>query len=458
MIDNLVLDIGKQEWNVKEDGPWVRKIDVTQFERCRYKVYVNHHEGMRYEDFLTPDARNFFIDSGIQFEAEVVEEALEQGELRVDSSIEDARKQEGLVTVPLTIRNHDLGIVGRLDMMMVEGKRLIPVEAKNHTRFTSLDETELAFYWRLLEPIQWGRRDRNRKGYVKLNSGDMEEVALTKDDFIHLNDMIERVRTAKRWEPRLRPVRECDYCVFKDAHLPQIYKARDVKLISGVGPARRRHLEQLGINTVEQLAEADTSELSDKLSQVSRRVPNTVELRRMQAHAKVFVTNQPQVIGRRPIPELSKALLLDLEYFPEHPRQVFVAGVLVVEAGDEADIHIEFADSADDEGVVLTSLTALLENFPKHSVITWNGSMADIPALRDAWSRLGLSKGSFRDIEERHIDLLPIARSNIRLPIRGFGLKNVSSYFGFERAHPDIHSMFIPMKYVEYLRTNQQGL
>ena len=341
------------------------------------------------------------------------------------------------------------------DMLMVENGRLMPIEVKDHSYVTPLDKLEIAFYWRLLEPIQKGRRDRGRKGYVVLRGGVREEVLLNNGDVENLNRLISEVRRTKLKGSQPRLVPECEKCVFKAEHLPLIRRARDVSLVYEIGPQRRQHLEELGITTISQLAEADTNKLFTQWRRSDRKSPGPTQLREMQAHAKALSTNEPQIVGRSPVPELGRALFFDLEYFPD---QIFVAGVLVVEDDTEIALHQEFADSSTDERALLTSLTDLLTSFATHNIVTWNGSGADMPALSSAWLRLRLPKDVLRDMRQRHVDLFHIVKRNFRLPIVNLGLKEVAAYYGFERAHADESSLLIPIKYSEFLDTGKPAL
>ena len=456
MIDNLAFDIGKKEWDDKYQGPWVSKTDVVQYKRCPYRVSLNFQEGIPYGDFLKPELRRFFFAAGIELETKVVEETIEDEKPRPASSIKDIRSQDRLITIPGPIRNHDLGIEGWPDMLMVENGRLLPVEIKNHSYVKPLDKIELALYWRLLEPIQQGPRDLDRKGYVVLSSGECQEVPLVNHNFEELNQLISEVRGTKLEGAQPKLVEECDHCVFKDEHLPLIYKAGDVSLVFDIGLKRRKYLEELGITTVAQLAETDLNTLLIKWQQSGYTAIGSNQLRGMQAHAKALLTDEPQIVGQNLVPELGKALLLDLEYFPG--GQIFVVGVLVVEDGKEVAFHQKFAKNSRDEVALMTSLTDILESFANHSVVTWNGSGADMPALSRAWSRLGLHKEVLRTIRQRHVDLYYIVRENFRLPTLGLGLKDVAAYFGFKRTHADISSFLIPMKYDEFIATNDSAL
>ena len=456
MIDDKPFRVGKGEWDAEKSGPWVSKTDVTQFLRCPYRVALNYQERIPYGEFLKPELRNFFFTGGIEFETQVAEEAAEGKEVIPVTAIEEIPSQDALVRVLSPIRNHELGITGFPDFLVVENGKVMPVEVKNHSDVTWLDRVELAFYWRLLEPLQVEWNGRERKGYVVPNSGEWVEVALNDYDISELSQYISEVRLTKLEGTQPSLVRECDSCVLKDEHLPLIFRAHDTSLIIGIKRRRRRYLEELGIRNIEQLAEVDAERLLDQWWRSGNRAPGLTELRMMQAHAIALLTGQPQIVHQCSLPETGKALILDLEYSPG--SVIFVSGVLVVEDGKEVALHQGFARSIDDEGALLTSLADLLNGYPNYDIVTWNGLAADFPALSVAWAIWRLPKKPFREIQQRHIDLYSLVRASIRLPTLKLRLKEVSAYFGFERSHADISSMEIPVKYQDFLSTGEPDL
>ena len=448
------MDIGSQEWDIGRDGPWVSKTDVVQYTRCPYKVFLSHQESIPYEDFLKPELRNFLFSGGIELETEIVEQALSEEGLTIAESVEDTHSQDGLVRALSPVRNHELGIAGMPDMLVVEDGAVVPIEVKNHSQVKPTDWIELAFYWRLLEPVQKGRVGQP-KGYVTLSNRHRIPLGLYDGHFVEVDQLIHQVRRTKLDGAHPKLVEECDYCVFRDDHLPLIHRAQDVSLVSQVGPRRRGFLGELGVDTISQLAEADSEELHGKWQENGRPDPGLTQLREMQAHARALLTNKPQIIGSGAVPELGNSLLLDLEYFHD---LVFVAGVLVVESGKEFALYQEVADSPQDERGTLTSLRELFESFRTYRIVTWNGKGADMPILAKAWSRLGLSQGDLEDMRQRHVDLFHIASRVLRLPIASLGLKEVATYFGYERTDPDADSLLIPSKYLEFLETGDSTL
>ena len=178
MAEPSVINIGGGRWEPALHGPWVSKTDVIQLGRCPYRVFLTHKHTVPYGQFMEPVFRERLLARGISAEAEVII----REEVREEVSAEAARSEEGIVRIPALFRNHDLGIIGVLDMVIVKNGRLIPVEVKSRRQLQQSDELELAFYWRLLEPIQKGRRDRNREGYVWLSPNPPKDTDGRRED------------------------------------------------------------------------------------------------------------------------------------------------------------------------------------------------------------------------------------------------------------------------------------
>jgi predicted RecB family nuclease len=131
--------------------------------------------------------------------------------------------------------------------------------------------------------------------------------------------------------------------------------------------------------------------------------------------------------------------------------------MLVVENGEKTHFHQEFAETPGEEKRMLVRFCRWLEQFPRFSIITWNGYQADFSELEKAWHRHGLPLLRLESLRTRHVDLLPWTRSNFRLPTASFKLKEVATYFGFQFRHPDVRSILVPEIYLEYVSTPRKN-
>lgn len=449
-----ILDIGEGRWEESPYKTWVSKSDVGQFHRCPYKVYLSFTEGISYDHFLTASAINSLVKPGVDFEDYLVESPPPDIRIELVESMQDGLNLEGVIQCRQLVLNQELGYAGIPDLVFANRGEFIPIEIKSHKKATSADRLELAFYWRLLEPL------RNHKitprGYLLLRDRGLREVPLSERDFRLLEDSVTNVRKTR--EEGVDPVivSECKLCTFKDEHARLAREAEDLSLIRDIGSSRREKLVQLGIKKVGDLASANVGEVWDRWSRADRYAPTPRQLLEMQSHAVALVTNEPQFIGDGAYPFLEKGILIDLEY--ESGQYIFLAGACVSDGKQKAKTEQWFADRIKkDEAGVLNGLCSLLSEHPDHRIITWNGMSADIPQLRSAWKRCGLSKHSLDKLTDRHIDAYKLAYENVRLPTWGLKLPDVSGYFGHRRKFRDLSGLEIPLLYHDYLRTKKKS-
>lgn len=292
--------------------------------------------------------------------------------------IENEREADLLVRPFELIPNHDLGYQGRLDGVATENGALVPMEIKSHRRVLRSDRTELAFYWRLLEPLREGNFDS--KDYIVLSDGVRVEVELKKGDFNKLDFAVAEVRRIREEGTELAIVPECKSCVYSTEYEEIVWKNGDLSLVRNIGRPRRDWLLRLRITNVGDLAEADLEQLWNDWALANQYAPGKIILTEMQAHAKALVSGDVQFIGDEGFPFLDSGILLDLEY--DSGRHAFVVGVAVFQPNQEPSICQWFAKGVSEEGQILESLSQMLAEFPDFWIITWNGKSADVPQLR----------------------------------------------------------------------------
>lgn len=448
-----MIEIGSRPWQPDRKGPWVSKTDVLQFLQCPYRVFLHHQNGTPYEEFLGPELRQQLFEPGIAWEETVL---AQQKALEIDS-LDQARQMEGSLILPPLIRNHDLGLVGRPDLLYIEKGMPVPVEIKRrHQLEPERDRLELAFYWLLLGLESERSVGGRRWGYMWLGTGERTRLWLRRDDLQRVKELVRSVREVVRQQPSLSYQQACVTCKLRQQHLPIIWAQKGVSMIWGVGPIRSSQLRELGVHTVSDLAAADSMALHQRWRRLAKYAPGLEELKRMQAHARALLTGEVQRVGDA-LPPPKEALLLDLEYDSQRPQSVFVAGLLLVQEGGEAGLHQGFAETEAEEEKVLASLARWLERYPNYPVVTWNGSAADLPTLASACSRWGLTR-IMKNLQERHQDLYLQTLRSIRLPVLSYGLKEVAAWLGEGRPQDDVSAWEIPDLWRQYLRKKDPDL
>jgi predicted RecB family nuclease len=308
------------------------------------------------------------------------------------------------------------------------------------------DRLELAFYWSLLQPLRRGRP--KPRGFILLNTGEVAEVVLNKEDFARLENLVKEIRLVKEIGCQPTICGECKICVLKEECLSEVYKQGGLSLVHGIASIRQKQLYELGIKDIHALASADAENLSVAWRELSPWAPGVLELKRMIIHAKSWIELRPIYFGKYALPVSANKIVLDLEYDPL--SVIWLVGLLVI-SDQNVECHQFFAEGRSDERELLVCLIDLLSKYSNYQVLTWYGLGADLPQLKTAWQRHKLPVSKLRDLIERHVDLYQLTLDVCRLPLKSFGLKEVGQHLGFVRKHADIDGLLALSMYNQYL-------
>jgi len=444
----ITKNIGKGTWPVNSLHSWVSKMDITQFLRCKYRVFVMHNRNLALDELRNPAIIQSLLTKGRQFEGNLIS----QMPFEPVASLESVLGKDVIFRSSELIQNHELGIRGIVDLIRISKGGLYPIEIKYHKDISRIDRLELAFYWKLLGPLRRG--NPIPKGYVLLSTGEIAEVILTSEDFIELDNLIIEVRKVK--EDGADPVlgSECKFCrLYQVECLPQAREKGFLTLIHGIASTRQEELYSLGLKDIQALATVNTSELRQAWHQLTQYAPSIEEIGRMQIHAKALKEQKPIYFGVVP-PTGDELLILDLEY--DNFMCIWLIGILTSDQGDIRYYQL-FADEIAKEKEILNSFTELLNEYPTHQVVTWDGLRADVPQLDAAWRRHDLSKEKLGELKRRHFDLYNFFLHNCRLPLGSFGLKEIDEYLGFRRKLGGMDGLEAQMLYHQYLNTPDHG-
>lgn len=435
-----VYNLGTGKWI----RTWVSKTDVVEFQRCPYRLSFAYREGIPIEDLKRPEIIRALIERGVKFEETTLKEVPHQE----TKSLERMVGEDVTISAPLLIQNNDRGIRGMPDLIYMGKGRVYPIEVKYHRSLADTDRLELAFYWRLLEPMRKSL-GITAKGFVLLNTGKTIEVTISEADLSRIDTLVDQARWCKDTEvaPSISP--ECKVCTLTVECERVVLRDGGLSLIHGVLQRRESDLFRLGISNIRDLAACDGTKLYNKWRKLRTPCPGVAQIRIMQLHAKAYASRSPIRFGAEPFPVGERFIVLDLEYnFDFNP--IFLIGLAVVGVEKTATPHQYFAKTPDDEKKILAALNRVLEKNHRLPIVTWSGTTADIPALSSAWQRLGLKLSRLDDIEARHVDLAAYARDNFRFPTKSFGLGGLERYFGYKRDPNDAKSIEMPFLYEQF--------
>lgn len=440
--DFQVMDIGKARWRAGPFRAWVSKTEVTQFLRCKYRVFVAHKYNKSFEEFVDSRMIRFLMEQGSRFEDSIVS----QMPFEEVESMETVLDQRVILRSPQLIQNNELGIRGIVDLIATERGELCPIEVKFHKTVQESDRLELAFYWKLLEPLRKG--EPRPKGYVWLNTGEVVEVELKKSHFATLDGIISEIRFVKQGVTEPAICSECGYCNLREECLSLICEKGGLSIIHGIAGTRQEELGALGIKDIRALAKADVADLHWAWRELTRYAPGLDEIGRMQIHARSWEQRRPIYFGSAGVPVGNEVLVLDLEY--DNFVCIWLVGLLASDT-QATECYQFFADERVQEKQILLKLTELLEKYPTYQILTWDGLRADIPQLEAAWHKHGLPYEELQGLKQRHLDLYQFFLRNYRFPLWSFGLKEVDKYLGFVRKYEDMNGLEAQYLYHQYL-------
>lgn len=437
-----VKKVGEGNWK----GIWVSKSDLSQYYRCRYRLFVTYKNNISYDELIRPEIIRTIINMGIKFEDSVIKKI----PFEEVASVEEVQNKDVLYRSSELVENHDLGIRGIVDLISIKKGRFFPIEIKYHRKVTDTDEMELAFYWLLLQPLR--TKKAKAQGYVLLNTGKLCEVSISPRDLNGVILLLEEIRMIKEKgvEPSICP--ECKNCTIEEDCKLTVAKNEGLTLIHGIAEVRQEQLEKLGIYKLHDLINCKSEILDDKWRKKFRSSPGLLQIKEMQSHAKSWIERKPIFLGKT-LPSYSEALILDLEYDPL--AHIWITGLLRI-CRETKEIYQFFADNKSDEKKILSEMISILDKYPDTQIITFYGTGADFPQLYKSWKVNGLSIRKLKNYMDRHLDLYSLLLNNFRFPLKGFGSKTISHYFGFARQHEGMDGFLALSMYNQYLKIPKQ--
>lgn len=429
-------------WKVAPFKSWVSKSDIVEFIRCQYRVFITYKLGVKPIDFVDSDFIKALIDQGSTFEENVVSEL----PFEEVGSLSEVIEKDVLFRSTDLLENHELGLRGVVDLIHTDGGKLYPIEIKSHRDVEESDRLELAFYWRLLQPLRKGKF--KPKGYVLVNTGEIVEVALTQEDFERLEEIINQIRIVKEIGTEPIICGECKVCKLKDECLSDVYNKGGVSLIHGIAYIRQNQLLELGIKDIHALADTDAENLYYEWRESFQFAPGTLEIQKMILHAKSWIELRPIYFGKQPFPIGNEFIIIDLEYDPM--SYIWLVGVMVVHSEDTKCYQF-FADNVKQEKTILTRMLGVLKEYDNLPILTWYGLGADLPQLATAWRKHALPLKSFHQFVEKHLDLYQFTLNNCRFPLKSFSLKEIGKHLGFTRKHEEIDGLVALSMYNQYI-------
>jgi predicted RecB family nuclease len=447
-MQRLGSKIGRLARSRGRTGDWVSKTDLLRFLRCPY-AFVQVDRGLLLPEDLIDPLSQQLIDDGNEFHRAVLTETIPLP----DSTdlIAAFAGDSTLVGIPV-LRNEGLMLRGAPDGVIADRGGLVPIEIKSHKDLRHTDLLELAFYWLLLEPYRTrtnvqprGRMLLRRDGIAK-----PVDVDLTDSLFAELRNLLTQLRLARRQGVRPR-VCSCTACrgPLREQVARLTREGKDLTMIWGINRTLAPALEDLGLSDYDALVDCDPSEV--RLGLRTRKLFRSIaQVEQWRKHALAYRRADVVIFGP-PAPVAEKFIAIDLEY----DSFIWLTGILISD-GERRERLSLWADNAREEKCNLLELAEIVRSNPGLPVLTWSGTSADMPHLRDAAHRHKLG-GELQPIYDRHIDVCLYMARSVRLPQPSLSLGPVAAYFGIPKTSTVAGGLEAMVMFATYQRTRNKA-
>jgi len=278
--------------------------------------------------------------------------------------------------------------------------------------------------WQGVIPLEARLRLRERHYII-----DLEKQWPT---LLELLDKCETVLTADKTPDVFISRSRCDMCVWLN-HCYEVAQTQNhLSLLPGVTLNRYRHLDKLGLTTVETLARNQPTTLAqasgfelkvaEKLVHQAQAKMTGVAIARTDASNSF--TLSPQELPSAPI-----ELYFDIEAAPDQDL-VYLHGILVVDTQTKTETFIPLvAREPESEATAWHQFQHVVAHYPNSPVYHF------CPYEAQTVRRLAERYGSIIDIDEllgRFVDIHKRIVDAVTLPIESYALKHIARWIGFE--------------------------
>jgi predicted RecB family nuclease len=257
---------------------------------------------------------------------------------------------------------------------------------------------------------------------------------------------------------------KCAQCRFRPRCWPAAEARRDVSLIFGLDQGSARALRDEGIETIDQLLEDFGQERLAGLERSWGRNAAPVgekSAERIFAQARAMASGSEIVLEAPAVPDHPNYAMFDLEGMPaqlDELEKVYLWGLQVFgeKPGKYRAAVATFGTQGDREGweVFLALAKGIFEGYGDLPFVHW--ASYEPAKLSMYVERFGDRDGVAARVRRNLLDLLPVVRSALALPLPSYGLKSVEGFVGFERRLEEYGGDWSMARYIEAAESNDE--
>ncbi len=348
--------------------------------------------------------------------------------------------------VQATISGTGVEVVGRPDYLILDGDNYVIRDSKLSRQVDEKHHEEIALQVQLYGWL-YERAVGISAKRLEVHTGTDSIVEVPYDGGIAALAKLAEVLTIKQMatEP-YEPVgwTKCGSCGFNDTCWTRALERQDVSLVMEVDQGLARQLHADGICTAAQLGSGyDATRLSElkrpwgaKQQKVGKKAD------RILLNAEVLTTKQERLLASPALPASENFVAFDLEGLPpqlDDLEKVYLWGMQVYgkNPGNFLGVTSGFGANGDREGWerFLKTADAIFAEFGDIPFVHWHHY--ERVHIEMYVQRYGDPAGVAARVLRNLLDLLPITKASVVLPVPSYSLKVVEEYVGFKRTQDE---------------------
>jgi predicted RecB family nuclease len=364
--------------------------------------------------------------------------------------------------VAQTFSSIEAEIVGIPDFLILDGDAYLIRDAKMARRIDVENHPEI-----LLQVQLYGWLLERSSGVepkaLQVFSGLKQVIPVPYDGGVAALAALDGLLAIKRAEAEpYEPVgwSKCGPCGYNERCWNRAEANGDVALVPDVDQSLARTLNGMGVRTSSELLNSfdvvRLSELKRPLGNGEQRVGKRAE--RILLFAEAVQKREEKVLAAPAIPRLANYAMFDLEGMPPHLDEldrIYLWGVQVF--GEKPSEFLPavagFGPDGDSEAwfAFLQNAKKIFEVYGEIPFVHW--ASYEKTYLRRYIERYGDPDGVAGRVTANLLDLLPITRESVILPVPSFSLKVIEQYVGYKRKRAEYGGQWAMAKFIEATET-----
>ncbi len=246
----------------------------------------------------------------------------------------------------------------------------------------------------------------------------------------------------------------CNLCHWYNHCYAIAQSQQHLSLVPGVTPSRYQSLLDIGVETVESLADACPvnmgeiigSDLANQLQQQAQSIIDNRALRKSQFQGNIH----------RLIPTQEFELYFDIEAEPERNLD-YLLGVLLIERSTQTETFYPLlAENPEDEQQIWQQFLDLVNEYKDAPIFHF--SEYEVETMKRLAKLYQTPQGQLESLLSRFVDLHHRVVTSVILPVESYSLKSLANWIGFHWRDPGIGGDQCVCWYDQWLKTGDRTL